>query len=77
MSKLEALKKAVEVLKGQTNLAKACGNDVKQQHVYNWLNRSGGLPPAYGMLVEIATTQAGDAVKASDLCPGFFPAADD
>lgn len=41
---MQALQRAVDLLNGQAALAAAIG--VKQQNVWNWLNRAGGIPPA-------------------------------
>lgn len=72
MTPHEALVKAVQVLGTQTALAVACGDLVKQQNVWSWLNRSGQLPPQYALKVQKATTEKGDQVKASELCPDVF-----
>ena len=69
----DALKKAVEVLGGQTALAKACGGTVKQQHVYNWLHRDKSLPVQYAIKVQDATAKCGDEIPAWVLRPDVFP----
>lgn len=76
MSPLEALEQAVSVLGGQTALALVCDRgrgQVKQQHVWNWLNRDGKLPEKYALLVERACADKGTPVLARDLCPEMFP----
>lgn len=72
MTPHEALTKAVQVLGGQSAMAAACGEPVKQQHVYNWLNRDKKLPPHHALKIQRATADKGDEVKASQLCPEVF-----
>lgn len=55
---------AVTHLKGQAALAGAIG--VKQQHVWNWLNRPGFVPPEHCAAIERATS---GAVTRRDLRP--------
>ena len=51
-----ALQKAIDIVGGQTALAKAIGGDIQQPHVWNWLNRSNGIPPhEYCASIEKAT----------------------
>lgn len=76
MTPLEALEKAVLVLGGQTALADICGGKVKQQHVFNWLNRDKKLPEKYAVRVHRATVAQGDPVFAWDLCPHAFSEGD-
>ena len=73
LTPLQALKKAVKVLDGQTSLAAVCGQRVRQQHVYNWLNRDLKLPEKYALKVQAATSAKGEAVLAHELCPEAFP----
>ena len=73
MTPLEALEKAVSVLGGQTALAEVCGGKVRQQHVYNWLNRDKRLPEKHMFKVQVATELKGDVVLAVNLCPEAFP----
>lgn len=72
MSEFEALKRAVEILGGQTALAKVCGGKVRQQHVYNWINRDKKLPAQYAIKVQSATNEKGAVITASQLCPDVF-----
>ncbi len=72
MSELEALKKAVLVLEGQTALAAVCGNPVKQQHVHNWIHRDKKIPAQHALKVQNATEKKGDRVDASELRPDVF-----
>lgn len=76
MDRKKALEKAVRVLGGQSALARVCGERIKQQHVYNWLNRDGGLPAQHVMKVFRGTQEAGDPVYPWQLCPDAFRAAD-
>lgn len=79
MTEYEALQEAVSVMGGQVHLAKALaertGQPIKQGHVWNWLNRSKRLPDRYALHVERITCEAGQCVKASDLCHLAFSAA--
>ena len=62
---MNPLERAAELLDGQTALAAAIG--VKQQHVWNWINRSAGRAPAeHCPAIERAT---GGAVRCEDLRP--------
>lgn len=76
MNEYEALVKVVSVLKGQTNtaavLSSKTGLPVKQQHVYNWLNRDRRMPSNYCLAAQEATQNAGDIVFAYELCPSGF-----
>jgi DNA-binding transcriptional regulator YdaS (Cro superfamily) len=62
---IDALKKAVDVAGGQSNLARAIG--VKQQHVWNWLNRD-GKPAAESVL----SIEAATGVSRYELRPDVF-----
>jgi len=75
MTPIEALEKAVDVLGGQSALARVCGGTVKQQHVYNWLNRDKRLPDRYAMRIQQATSEKDGerTVYAWELCPEAFP----
>lgn len=77
MSPEEALYKAVTVIGGQTSLANALsrktGRSIRQQHIWNWLNRDGGLPAAYAPLVQSLCEELGECISCSDLCPDFYP----
>lgn len=62
---MDALIRAVELCKGQAALASAIG--VKQQHVWNWLNRPGAQVPAeHCPAIERATA---GAVRCEELRP--------
>ena len=50
---MRTLPDAVKRLDGQAALAAAIG--VKQQHVWNWLNRPGYVPPEHCAAIELAT----------------------
>jgi DNA-binding transcriptional regulator YdaS (Cro superfamily) len=65
---MDALIRAVEVCKGQAALASAIG--VKQQHVWNWLNRPGAQVPAeHCPAIERATRDRGQPVLCEELRP--------
>jgi DNA-binding transcriptional regulator YdaS (Cro superfamily) len=53
---MNALQQAVDRLGGQAALAAAVG--VKQQHVWNWLNRGGSVPTDHCAAIEQATDRA-------------------
>jgi DNA-binding transcriptional regulator YdaS (Cro superfamily) len=72
LTPLQALEKAVRVLGGQSALAAVCGGKIRQQHVYNWLNRDKALPADYAVKVHRATAEKGDTVFAHELCPNSF-----
>lgn len=63
----EALKKAVAIAGGQSSLAKAVG--VKQQHIWNWLNRDGRPAAEYVLAIEAAV---GGRVTRHELRPDVF-----
>lgn len=73
----EALNKAVDIVGGQTALANALsaktGRGIRQQHIWNWLNRDGGLPAAYAPLVQALCGEFGGSISCNDLCPEFYP----
>jgi len=77
MTPEEALRKAVEVVGGQTAMARALsvktGRSIRQQHIWNWLNRDGGLPAAYAPLVQSLCRELGEELSCGYLCPGFYP----
>ncbi len=51
----ELVQKAIRIKGSQSALARACG--VKQQNVWNWLNRDNKVPAKYALLIELATNQ--------------------
>ena len=59
------IQKAVAAAGGQTALAAICG--VKQQQVWNWINRQGHPPAQYCYPIEAAT-----GVSAEELRPDIF-----
>jgi DNA-binding transcriptional regulator YdaS (Cro superfamily) len=62
---VDALKKAIDLLQGQAALAAALG--LKQQHVWNWLERGKGKVPAeHCPAIERVT---GGKVRCEDLRP--------
>jgi len=50
---MASLKTAIDATGGQAALAAAIG--VKQQHIWNWLNRPGGVPVEHCAAIEAAT----------------------
>ena len=63
------LERAIQIAGGQSALARAC--DVKQGHVWNWLNKSGKCPAEHVLNVEEAT---GGKVTRHQLRPDLYPA---
>ena len=63
-----SLTHAVELVGGQSALARACGK--KQGHVWWWLNRSGRVPAESVIAVELAT---GGRVSRHALRPDLYP----
>lgn len=50
------LERAVEICTSQAELARRIGGNVKQAHVWNWLNSDSGLAPAeHCRAIETAT----------------------
>lgn len=77
MTREQALQKVVEIIGGQTALANVLsdrtGRSIRQQHIWNWLNRDGGLPAAYAPLVQSLCKELGEDIPCSYLCPEFYP----
>ena len=67
---LEALERAIEVAGSQAELARRIGGNVKQAHVWNWLNRDGQIPAEMVLLIETATA---GKVKREELRPDLYP----
>lgn len=63
-ARMSSLQRAVDATGGQAALAARL--DVKQQHVWNWLNRGGFVPPEHCATIERATD---GAVTRRDLRP--------
>lgn len=70
-----ALRRAVDDAGGQTafaaRLTEAAGRAVTQQHVFNWLRRSGVLPAEYVLAAEKAT-----GISRHDFRPDIYPPPD-
>jgi DNA-binding transcriptional regulator YdaS (Cro superfamily) len=43
---MTGLSRAIEVANGQAPLARLIGGNCRQGHVWKWINKQGGLPPA-------------------------------
>lgn len=77
---INALKKAIKLVGGQSKLARKCNElsngkfKIRQQHVYNWLNRAKKVPAEYVLLIEKATK---NKVKRSELRPDIYPPEED
>ena len=59
---MSALTQAIDIVGGQTELAKQLGTSV--QTVHNWTKR-GSVPPQYAPVIEVLTDRR---VKADSLC---------
>jgi DNA-binding transcriptional regulator YdaS (Cro superfamily) len=70
-TELAALRRAVDCLGGQSQLARAIGGVVRQQHVWWWLNRSGKTPAEHVLAIQRATQ---GRVTAHELRPDLYPA---
>ncbi|MBF0252017.1 MAG: helix-turn-helix domain-containing protein [Alphaproteobacteria bacterium] len=66
--KNDALIKAIDLLGGQSKLARRVG--VKQAHVWYWLNKAKVVPAEAAILIERATD---GKVTLRDLRPDLFP----
>lgn len=64
----EALTRAIEIVGGQTQLARLLG--VKQANVWHWLKRAEHVPAEYVLAIEKAT---GGQVRRRDLRPDLYP----
>lgn len=70
----EALQHAVNEAGSQTALAtrlsEITGKTVKQQHIWNWLNRDAQVPAEFAIPIELAVN---GAVTREQLRPDAFP----
>jgi DNA-binding transcriptional regulator YdaS (Cro superfamily) len=67
---MNALQRAVDIVGGQTALAAALGEPIKQGHVWYWLEKKGGEVPAeHCAAIERATD---GKVTRHDLRPDVF-----
>jgi DNA-binding transcriptional regulator YdaS (Cro superfamily) len=64
----QSLQKAVDVVNGQTALAKLIGGGVTQAHVWNWLNRDKRVPIDRVLAIEKIT-----GVPRYELRPDIYP----
>jgi DNA-binding transcriptional regulator YdaS (Cro superfamily) len=64
------LKRAIQLLGGQSALARACGGKIRQQHIWNWLHRDGKVPAEHVLAIEQAT---GGRVNRHQLRPDIYP----
>ena len=60
---------AVEIVGGQSALARAIGGEVKQAHVWYWLRRGGSVPAEHCGAIEAATN---GKVTRAELRPDVF-----
>ena len=68
---LEALKKAIEVAGSQAELSRRIAKHdkpIKQQHVWNWVNRDEKVPAEVVLAIEAET-----GVSRHDLRPDIYP----
>lgn len=67
---VEALRRAVEIAGGQSELARRIGGRCKQQNVWSWLNVTRQPAAEYVLDIERAT---GGQVSRHDLRPDLYP----
>lgn len=70
MTELQALKKAVDLSGGQSELARRIGGTVKQQHVHYWLNVMGRISEKHVIAAEAAVQ---GRVTRHQLRPDIYP----
>ncbi len=75
---LASLQRAVDLLGSQAELAKAISKPdrvIRQQHIWNWLNRDKKVPAEAVLSIEVATVLNGKPlVTRHDLRPDLYPA---
>ena len=65
---MEGLEKAIALLGGQSALGRALG--IKQQLVWNWLNRTRKVPAEYAIPIEKATD---GRISRHQIRPDLYP----
>lgn len=73
---LAALQRAIDALGSQGELAKAISTPertIKQQHIWNWLNRDKKVPAEAAIPIERATVAEGKPVLRHELRPDIYP----
>lgn len=68
LNPLDALKRAIEIVGGQTALASAIGGSVRQGHVSHWLV-AGRVPAEHCPAIERETKRRGETIRCELLCP--------
>ena len=83
MTEYDALAKAVKLLGGQTATAEKLttrmgrsSRPIRQGHVWKWLNQGTRLPELYAIHMQELTSEAGDKIPASSLCPAAYALGD-
>jgi DNA-binding transcriptional regulator YdaS (Cro superfamily) len=64
------LQRAIRIAGGQAALARACGGNCRQQHVWNWVHRDRKIPAEFVLAIERAT---GGLVTRYQLRPDIYP----
>lgn len=72
MTPLEAFNRAIEVLGGQSALARLLGGGIRQSHVAYWLHVKGMLPAEHCLAVERALRNRGCGITKHDLRPDVY-----
>lgn len=70
---LKALQRAIDLLGSQAELARAISSDenpIKQQHIWNWINRDKKIPAEAAIPIETATK---GRVSRHELRPDIYP----
>ena len=73
---LKALQRAIDALGSQGELAKAISTPdkvIKQQHIWNWLNRDKKVPAEAVLSIERATATTAKPVSRHELRPDIYP----
>lgn len=72
---VKALRRAIAVVGGQSHLARELsaltGKPIRQGHIWAWLNRTLEVPPEIAPYIEAVTSERGDPVSRTELCPSF------
>ena len=64
---MDALRRAIDLFGGQAGLAAILG--LRQQNIWNWLNRSGSVPAEFCPAIERASRDKGQPILCEELRP--------
>lgn len=71
VSPQDALRRAIEILGGQSDTATALG--LRQSTIWTWLNKQRRAPAEWVLPIERATREAGNEVSRHELRPDIYP----